>query len=46
MNKADLTEEENTLIKANAANVLSRFYDKWKPSFANDKIFLMRLKQI
>lgn len=39
MNKADLTEEENTLVRANATNVLSRFYEKWKPSFANDKIY-------
>jgi hypothetical protein len=44
MNKVDLTEAENTLVRANAANVLSRFYDKWKPSFANDKIFFNETK--
>lgn len=39
MNKYDLTEEENAIIKANAANVLERFYSKWKFAFVNDKIF-------
>lgn len=35
----NLTEDENALIKVNAANVLSRFYSKWRNSFENDKIY-------
>jgi hypothetical protein len=39
MNKVNLTPEETSIIKANADNVLARFYSKWKFAFANDKIF-------
>lgn len=44
MNKVDLTDEENAIIKANAANVLSRFCREWKNSFANDKIYFDEAK--
>jgi hypothetical protein len=39
MNQVNLTPEETSIIKANADNVLARFYSKWKFAFANDKIF-------
>lgn len=39
MNNSELTEETTAIVKANAANVLSRFYSKWKFAFANDKLF-------
>lgn len=39
MNQATLTTEETSIIKANADNVLARFYSKWKFAFANDEIF-------
>lgn len=39
MIQVTLTTEETSIIKANADNVLARFYSKWKFAFSNDKIF-------